>query len=181
MIKSDVRIQEMAQEPEKWMDYVRLRCKECLHCGENWHWSLSCNRSGVPTLNSLGVNVSVRKVVYRIHKGVMPLKNRVVTTNCKNLQCVNPDLLVQFTKQQVVNRTAKRGGFSSPSIRMKVAEYKRSVSKLSQESVREIVASSDHPKALAEQYGISEAYVYMIRKGQFRREIVNNPFSGLLR
>lgn len=179
MSKSQEKIDQIAKEPEKWKRYIQIRCRECEICGKRWEWIPSLTKHRVPVMKVDNVTVSVRRALYRIEKGVDAHKARGVTTNCQNSKCINPAFLVQLTKSQLVERTAKAGKYSNVSKSIKIAGKKRNKSKLSQDGVRDIVTQQETAKVYADRYNITPAYVYMLWRGLFRKEH-GSPFSGLL-
>lgn len=109
----------------------------------------------------------------------MVLGKKLATSSCANQLCVNHDHLVALTKTQLAKRTAASGAWSTPAIKARVAQGLRARSKLSQESVLAIRTSDEPVKVLAARHDISEAYAYMIRRGDWRRDYSATPFSGL--
>lgn len=178
MNKSHAIIESMVSSPEKWMAYIQLRCRECEGCGARWAWAPKTNKHRVPIMKVKDTTVNVRRALYRLSKGVFPHAARGVSTNCTNNLCVNPALLVQLSKLQLVERAAKAGKFSGVTTGLKIAAAKRKTSKLSQEAVRDIMTRTEKASVYATLYGISESYVHMLWNGQFRQEH-GTPFAGL--
>ena len=103
---------------------------------------------------------------------------KCVTNTCGEKMCINPAHLVILTKGGLAKKTALTKRYTTADC-AKIAQARRAHSKLSQDAVLEIRASDEPAQALADRYRITPAYVYMLRKGLFRRDY-NNPFSGLM-
>lgn len=161
------------------LDDIKARCEEI---GECWIWQKTLLRGKVPVMKIAGKTVYPRRAVWQLHNGKEIPSSMVVThrKSCGDPLCCNPDHLTLISRKALVQRTGAEGKFSTARIKAKIAATKRKKSKLSQEAVREIIASDDSIPTLAKKHGITEAYGYMIRRGLFRREI-GSPFSGLMR
>ena len=151
--------------------------KRTRQCGDCLEWTGSLVHGIAPVI-SLDRKKQYAKRVIMQNAG-HDCTGKCVTSNCGNRLCVNPSHLRIVTKRALIKRVADTGVFRKNSFRANVAAAKRIGSKLSDASVQEIRDSDEPVKSLAERYGISEAYAYMIRRGQWRRDY-SNPFSGLM-
>lgn len=164
------------------LENIKARCKEV---GDCWEWQLQVNsRNGVPLWN-LGKGkdkkkVSPKREAWKIVKGMDVPDGRVITNShsCGNQKCCNPDHLVCVTKAERLRRTVKTGKLHTPATAAKIAKTKRAKSKLSQEAVDEFLFSNEPVPVLAAKHGITEAYGYMLRRGEHRKSM-SNPFAGL--
>lgn len=167
------------------LELILSRCKECPDCGAMTHYVGGREDRG-PTIDFVvgGVRkkLFVRRVVWQMaHPGLhLPTgKTVVISSKCKNRRCVNPEMVCRSTKSAAWRVAAERGSRHSPASVAKMVMKRRAVSKLPEHGVDDIRSSDEHPKALASKWGVSEAYVYMLKNGQFRRPI-SSPFAGLM-
>lgn len=152
------------------------RTRACGDCME-WTGPVHRGRANAPLFTRKNQKVYARREV--AHLSGKLIAGRCVTTACRNPLCVNPDHLRVVSRAVIQRRTAASGAWTGIHIKMKVAAAKRAVSKLSQEDVRAIRMSAVPVPELAQHYGISEAYTYMILRHQSRIEY-ETPFVGLL-
>jgi hypothetical protein len=151
--------------------------KRTRECGECLEWTGAYVHNVAPV-----ISIGNRKIYTKRRLLELAGKNiegLCVTNKCGNTSCVNPKHLQIATKAHIIQRTAATGVFSSTAVRARVAAGKRKTSKLSQEAAFEIRNSNEPVPVLAAKHGISDAYGYMIRRGQFRKDY-SNPFAGLM-
>ena len=151
--------------------------KRTRECGDCLEWTGSFVHDEAPV-----ISIKNRKIYVKRH--LMQLAGRkidglCVTSKCGNTACVNPKHLQIVTKAAIIKRTAATGVFSTTAVRARVAAGKRKLSKLSQEAANEIRTSTEPIAVLARKHGITDAYGYMIRRGEFRKDY-RNPFAGLM-
>lgn len=167
------------------LSLILSRCKECADCGAMTHYVGGKEDRGPTidiTVDGVRKKVFVRRVVWQLMhpKGRMPSgKTVVITSRCRNHRCVSPALIHQASKSQAWVRAAAFGKRNTTAVMLKTMATRRARSKLPEEGVEDIRNSEEHPQALAAKWGISEAYVYMLKKNQFRKPI-STPFAGLL-
>lgn len=180
-----MKLSDLADPPCD-LEYIRLRCRME---GDCWVWSLSTKEGRWPRMSvtrpdKKGVArqfcLYVRHVVVWLSRGGRPRlgNNRAVITTCGNPMCVNPAHLKVISKAELNRINAGYQG--TLSMRKKYAESRRRTSRLSDDDVKTIRESDKAAKEVAQEYGISLAYVYMLRRGEWRREYTSNPFAGLL-
>jgi hypothetical protein len=171
------------------MEEIKLRCASC-EPGECWDWRgtyLHDGRRPVIAKRMDTDNGRTNKQFYARHlvmwltRGERPDLGlfRAIVTTCDNPCCVNPEHLKVVSRKTVVRKVAATGIYSSQSHRMKVANARRRSAKLSEEAVKDIRDSEDPAKVAAEKHGVTAAYVYMLRRGEFRQDY-SNPFAGLM-
>jgi hypothetical protein len=174
-------------EPPCSLEHLKDRTREE---GECWNWTAAYRHNRWPTIafrrnwdgTGSGNKVFyVRHVMYWHRYGKPPElgKYRVLVPKCGNQDCVNPDHLLMQTRAQLAKKLAAAGHYKSMTRRMKLAESKRKTSKLSDEAVAEIRLPDSKAAAMAAKHGISVAYAYMIRNGEWRRDY-SNPFAALM-
>jgi hypothetical protein len=97
----------------------------------------------------------------------------VVIDTCRTPGCVHPDHLKVASRQQLMRRTGKEGMLSLPS---KSASLKRAsrqtAPKLTLQIAREIRASDEPSKVLAERHGVNVSLINRIRRGKVWAEAV---------
>lgn len=139
-----------------------------------WTGALIHGKAPVITIDDKKVYVK-RRVMALLGRNV---EHKCVTSDCTNKLCIEPAHLVVTTKGGIARRTAASGALSTPLCGAKVAAALRAKSKLSQAAVQAIRASDKPVIELAAENNISESYVYMIRRGDFRKDY-SSPFAGL--
>jgi hypothetical protein len=167
------------------LELILSRCKECPDCGAMTHY-VGGKEDRAPTMEitvgGIRKKQFVRRVVWKLANPELHLptgKTMVISSKCTNKRCINPELIHRTTKSFAWRRDAKLGiRFNAASIAKGVAK-RRATSKLPDEGVEDIRNSEEHPQALAAKWGVSEAYVYMLKKNQWRRPM-SSPFAGLL-
>jgi hypothetical protein len=158
------------------LEYIKARCTIE---GECWEWN-TIGKHRAPAMKIKGKTLSPRREAWKLYKGKEISPGYVIThkKECGNPMCCNPEHLMQTKKVHVMKRTVSEGKLHTPVIVAKIAASKRKHSKLSQEAANEIACGNEHTEETAAKYGITPAYVRMIRKGLFRKELFN-PFAGL--
>lgn len=162
------------------LQHLKDRCTEV---GDCWEWS-GTYLARRPVITSRrdwegnGVRAkqfAVRHLTYWHAKGAPPKlgTKRTVRPSCGNWRCVCPEHQKLVSRADVQKTALKPPGFGA-----KISATRRKSSKLSDEAVAEIRASSEGTLELAQRFGISRAYVYMIQKSQFRKDY-SSPFAGL--
>jgi hypothetical protein len=174
-------------EPPFTLEHLKLRCSES---GDCWEWGAAYRADRWPVISSRrdwdGSGKSsnrqfyVRHLMYWLKTGKPPILGafRSIVACCDNPRCVNPDHMRLVTRKTVVRKMVESGGMSESTRHAKIAKTKRAKSKLSDGDVEQIRNSDLRADELAAQYGVSAAYIYMLRRNQFRRNY-SNPFAGL--
>jgi hypothetical protein len=168
------------------LELILSRCKECPDCGAMTHYVGGCE-DRPPTIDYAvgGVRKKsfVRRVVWQLGHPDQHLptgKTAVISSTCTNRRCINPELVCRLTKSAAWRRDAKQGlRYNSPLVIAKTSMKRRAASKLPENGVEDIRTSDESPQALAAKWGVSEAYVYMLRKGLWRKPI-GTLFAGLM-
>lgn len=124
---------------------------------KHWLWTGSLNTSGRPHIRVNGKTVLVSRLVYELYKGEVP-KDMEVMHDCDIGTCLNPDCLTLGTHAQNMKDAAIRNRLPQK--------------KLSDETVREIIESSETAKSIALKYNISRDYVYELRKRTKRKHVM---------
>lgn len=150
---------------------IRRRCNDDAGC---WLWTGYCDKGVMPVISINGSPTTVRRTVYRLAVGEIRTGFEVVGT-CERVKCVAPEHLKQISKAQRRRElTARRSPASL--IRLTSANRVRQ-GKLTMEKAREIRASDEPTKDLAERYGVSSTLIGYVRRGISWAE--PSPFAGL--
>lgn len=119
-----------------------------------------------------GRTVPARRVAYQLARDGKAIPARTfITPKCGNDLCVCPGCLVGR-----IGRRASRP--ASMQRRINSAMARRARSRITDEMVADIRASSDSLDALADRYGISRSYAYQLRRMTARPDY-SSPFAGL--
>lgn len=141
-------------EQERFEAHVKRKQRGC------WPWTGSVDRHGYGRFrNASGYPELVHRAAWRFYRGADPGDQFVLHT-CDNAACVNPNHLYLGTQQDNVDDMWARGG-----ARPGVSRGERhGMAKLNESAVREIRASKETDRALAEKYDVSRTQIYDIRK-----------------
>lgn len=177
------------EEPPCTLQHLKDRCQVDDEC---WVWKAAYRQRRWPTIafrrDWLGDGERANKVFYVRHlmywltKGTPAALGKfwAMVPSCGNPQCVNPDHLKIVSRKHLAKKNSAAGRYNSLARRLKLAETKRKTSKLSDEAVAEIRLPESKPKEMAAKHGISVAYAYMLRNGEWRKDYRANPFAALL-
>lgn len=167
------------------LDLVLSKCRECPDCGAMTLYPRS-NKKRPPVmtfrLDGKEKQEYVRRVVWHL---VHPNANMpdgidtMVSSRCKNLHCVNPELVYRGSRSAVFKAAVKNGSWTDPAPKVRAVKARRAKSKLPDHGVDDIRASEESAEALAQRWGITSAYVHVIKRGKFRQPLVS-PFAGLM-
>lgn len=164
------------------LENIKARCTEV---GECWEWNLQMVQRGAIPIWSVGSKDKVypRREAWKLHTGREVPEGCYITNfhTCANRKCCNPEHSGPKRREKVHQNTIKSGKLHTDAIRAKISATKRAKSKLSDEAAHEIRTSTEPVPVLAKKHGISEAYGYMIRRGEHRRDYAGNPFAGLMK
>jgi hypothetical protein len=149
----------------------------CLECGECWEWQGHAASCGTPKINAVKGgkrNVfSGRRVVWEFANGKALPSNVLLTTNCGNPRCLNPDHLAKTDHSKIAKKVGAR-----LDVRLKkVARSGRPI-KLDAQKAAEIRASTLKNSELAKMYGVTKSSISRTRNNRCWAQ--PNPFGGLL-
>lgn len=123
-----------------------------------WEWVGYKASGGYGAISQGGKNVRAHRVSYEAYNGPIP-KGMVVRHTCDNPACINPDHLILGTQRQNVADREARG-------RRDVKGSQIGTSKLSEQDVMEIRASTDSTADIAARYGVDKSNIWLIRAGK---------------
>lgn len=149
-----------------------------------WSWNGSLLRGKTPILKFKNKTVYPKRAAWVLrNRCAVPKGMCIVNTHdksvCDDPMCINPAHTEPVTKGVVQRRTVATGMLHTQVARAKISATKSRASKLSDEAVADIRYGGDSAAQAAQKHGITEAYVHMLRKGQFRNPAIGNPFAGL--
>lgn len=152
----------------------------CLECGDCWEWQGALMRKRYPAIRYRGQNGSARRAVWDL-SGRSLFRQSFIVVTCGNEQCLNPAHLKQVTQGEHMKQLAAQGTQGGLVRAANIAKTKRAqLGKITMDDARQIRASSETNKALAQRYGMSAERISRIRLGVAWREYTNNPFASLI-
>ncbi|MDD0837892.1 hypothetical protein PSQ40_04840 [Curvibacter sp. HBC61] len=140
-----------------------------------WHGSVSGD--GYPTMKFMGSCRLVRRLVIEA-KGQELAPRQPVMTTCGEKLCVSPAHLTPTSWAVIGQAAAKRGAFSRPDRRAKIAAARRKAGKLTMEKAREIRLSTDTYEVLSARYGVNRTIISRVKNGRAWVEF-NSPLPSL--
>lgn len=163
---------------ESMMDAIKSRCTECPECGGMWNWTGNHQKAmHHAVIERNKTRIGVRKAVWTVYHGDIP-DAKVLTTNCENTKCLNPELLAAVHRGDVIHKMMADGVIHNAAhLAARTKARRARGTKLSMEAAREIRASDAPAQEIAQRLGVSYQMVYRIRQGKNYRD--TNPFSGL--
>lgn len=150
---------------------IRARCHDDGGC---WIWEGYTLKGKMPIMSFEGRPTTVRSVAYMHGVGKIRYGHEVVRT-CESTLCCNPAHLEQVTIAERRRRLAARRNDRQPA--QLVRQIRETRGKLDMEKAREIRASDEQAKVLAERYGVSSTLIGYVRRGISWAE--PSPFAGL--
>lgn len=131
-----------------------------------WQWTGYRGQNGYGRLNIAGRPVLAHRISWELHNEPITSDQHVLH-RCDNPPCVRPDHL--FLGDQAANNADMRAkGRFRPGATHGSEHW---AAKLTENDVREIRASSDHPQQIADRFGISRRTVRAIRAMQSWRHL----------
>lgn len=128
-----------------------------------WEWQAARHTFGYGKYWDGERVLDAHRVSYAFHNGPIP-SGMVVRHKCDNPPCVNPDHLELGTQAQNIADAVARGRYGDRRGRGqgRLGEQHQGA-KLCAEAVREIRASSDPARVLAERYGVSRSLIGQVK------------------
>jgi hypothetical protein len=132
-----------------------------------WEWIACSGVSGYGTFWLGGGMQYAHRVSYEMYVGSIPA-GMIICHLCDNPKCVNPHhLLIGTNKDKTQDMIAKgrrrqkrQDGLLNP------------VAKLSDDEVRLVRSGSEKPRVAARKYGLSASYVWDLRVGRARKDVL---------
>lgn len=131
----------------------------------------------VPHLSVMREKINIRKL-WLIAEGREVLPGRMFGCSCGGDKCVALDHIRQRDRKEHGRYFGKLGVYSGPAKTAKMAATKRAKSKLDDEKVAAIRASTKSAMALSAEYGVAPSYITSIRAGLLWKNYAS-PFAGL--
>lgn len=134
--------------------------------GGCWVWGGNTNRQGYGRIFYRGKMVLLHRLTYVLKNGAIP-DGKILRHQCDNPPCCNPQHLLTGTRLDNALDAVERG---------RTAKGTRSgLSKLTEEQVLEIRASSESQKNLADRYGVSATIVSLAQRGKTWKHVGGLP------
>lgn len=169
------------------VEMIKAACTECPDCGEKWHYPKMPSEKLASRIFFAvnGKRHYVRVTVWDlIVQKPRYRKNWAIITSCYNPRCLNPELLKQVRKGEVIRRNISEGTLLNAAHRIKVIESRRrhSSTKLNPELAELIRHDERHNELIAAEHGITKEAVRKIKAGKLWKptSAANNPFAGLM-
>jgi hypothetical protein len=124
--------------------------------------------------------VPVRRLMVELTRGKPIAAGLVTSPTCGNERCVNPDHVAVHTVAKARALAASFGAYINAPRTMRAALTRRARSHITEEVVAQIRAAKNCMEA-HRLTGVDPSYAAEIRRGSARRDLVANPFAGLMR
>lgn len=151
------------------LDDIKARCHED---GDCLVWSGRTNAKGYPKHGQ----TLLRRRVLEFTAGELK-RSELASVTCGNPSCLNPDHIRKASKSTVALEVNKRADVQAKRTASNRRTARSRLAKLSIEKAREIRASSEPGKVLAERYGVSDDLISKVRHD--KAWVETTPFSGL--
>jgi hypothetical protein len=157
------------------IDRIKARTHDDAGCAV---WGGACVNRTHPAINtSTGIKL-VRRLVWEAANGPIPA-GKIIRCTCGTPRCVNAEHLELTTFKKLGKELGALGFMSGQKRSAKIASTKRKThSKLTQEAVDAIRASSETTAVLGERYSITQAHVSKVRLHKVWRDF-SSPWAGL--
>jgi predicted XRE-type DNA-binding protein len=158
------------------IDQINARCVEV---GDCWEWQGAMQACGsTPVVRINQKTIGVRRLLLQ-HLGVN-VRGKVCTYKCGNPLCVNPEHLEAIGRKKLSRRLVKETNYTAGVLRKaKLADKARARGKLTAEIAQEIKQAEGTQREIAARYGVSQATVSAIKRGETWKDYAN-PFAQLL-
>lgn len=131
---------------------------------ECWLWRGYRDKAGYGIFSFRGRNVGAHRAAWGFYRGEIGDRKLHVCHKCDNPPCVNPDHLFVGTHKDNMADMIAKGRARHPSHSRGGEQSGRS--KLTNELVRQILASRDGVREIARRLGVSHSTVSRVRSGQ---------------
>ena len=159
---------------------LELSCTECECCGTMWHFKGKKRKGFVVQANIGGRAMAVRKAAWM---AFFPEREVIdgmrITSRCENPFCINPELLVQITPGELLEKQYMDGIRSKAKAVAHLMKYSRENAKLDEYAVILIRNENRKGTEAAHEYGINPSHYNAIQRGSRRAPKSGNPWSGL--
>lgn len=131
----------------------------------------------VPHVHIKGRKENIRKLL-AILRGDPIMPGTFFGCSCGVDKCIAEEHIAQRTRLQHARHFGKQGAYSGPVKIAKMAATKRARSKLDDEKVAAIRASTKTSVQLSAEYGVAASYITSIKAGKLWKNYAS-PFAGL--
>jgi hypothetical protein len=147
----------------------------CVEEGDCLIWQRG--KGKLPQVTVGGKKVNIRKLI-ATERGDRMISGAVFGCSCMTEKCIAPAHIRQRNRSQHGEFFGALGAYSGPLKIAKMAATKRAKSKLDDEKVAAIRASSKTALVLSAEYGVAASYITSIRNGNLWKNYAS-PFAGL--
>ncbi len=152
--------------------------EQCTEVGDCQLWTGGTTEGGYPRMHNGTRQVTVRRVLAAMKLGRPLTPREMASCTCGEIKCLEWDHIRVADISTIRAEAGAKGNYSHPTKGMRISLARRKVSKLNEQRVREIRASTDPSHIEAVKHGVSPSMVRRIRAQDRWREI-GNPFQGL--
>lgn len=146
----------------------------CMECGDCLLWQGKTSQAGHPSL----YDGTGRRKVWEAAHGPIP-KGKLVTVDCGQLLCLNPEHLKLTTRSEVSTLSNARPDVRAKRIASNARTNQARLGKITMAIARQIRADERPGIEWAAEIGCSPALVSHVRCGRAWKE-ARNPFAGLM-
>jgi len=153
------------------IEQMYARCTDDCGC---MLWTGAHNHKGHPKIR----DESARRVVWEMTEGPIP-PGKLVSVDCGRPQCLSH--LVLTTKAEAARKANARADVRIKKSLGNAKAAREKFGRITIDIAREIRASAETGKSIAERLSVSTSLVSLVRRGKSWREATTNPFAGLAR
>jgi HNH endonuclease len=122
-----------------------------------WNWKASVGNHGYGQLTFLQQKYTAHRLSWELNRGPIP-DGLCVLHHCDNRRCVNPDHLFLGTRAENLVDMTQKGR------RARGASHGRR--RLTESQVKQVLASNESVKTLAQALGVTDSAIYLIKNRQ---------------
>lgn len=136
-----------------------------------WPWTGMIGKWGYGTINIRGKSWRAHRLAWHVHKGIPVPDQLFVCHHCDNPACVNPDhLFLDTHRGNMTNMRLKGRQHGS-----EMLGESNGQAKLDAEKVLQILKDQRTQKQIADEFGIHQSNVYLIKSGKGWNHVTGLP------
>lgn len=151
------------------LEQIHAKCVDDCGC---MLWTGAHNHKGHPKIR----DTSARRVVWELTEGPIP-PGKLVSVDCGRASCLSH--LVLTTKADAARKANARADVKIKKTLGNARIAREKFGRITMDIAREIRASAETGKSIAERLAVSPSLVSLVRRGKSWREATANPFAGL--
>lgn len=169
------------KESEVTMEWVAARCVED---GDCLLWTKAVNENGQPKVtfrhDDHKSTKNLRRIVWNVTRNTTLKRSLFAQMTCEHKNCLNPDHMKVVTQSAIVKKTWKDMATRVKKV-LAVQRTTRNIrGKLDMEKARYIRSTDRAARELAQEFGVSETVIHLVRRNAAWREHQASPFAGLM-